>query len=323
MSGRNEALYQLVAKIQNKKPDRAAESNAFRETLESGHFAVTAEITPPRGACLDSLTVAVNALKPAVVAINLTDGASARVRLSSSAAAIHIKQMGLEPILQITCRDRNRIALQSDLLGAAAFGVRNVLVLTGDSVDAGDDPDAKPVFDLDSRQLIAALKTMSAKGTTMSGSELISAPDFFVGAADAPFDVAGDWTPDGLQAKLDAGAQFIQSQYCFDMDVLERYMSRLNDHGLTDQMYFLVGLGPLRSANGARWMRDNLPGTIMPAGIIRRMEAARDARAEGVSICAELLQQAKDTSGVAGAHLMAPGLHDEIAEAVKLAGLNS
>ena len=311
----------MVTKIQNIKADLHAGNNTFREILASGHFAVTAEITPPRSASLDSLTVAVSDLKPAVTAINLTDGASARVRMSSSAAAIHIKQLGMEPILQITCRDRNRIALQSDLLGAAAFGVRNVLVLTGDAVEAGDDPDARPVFDLNSRQLIAALKKMSAESVTLSGSELTSAPDFFLGAADAPFDVAGDWTPDGLQAKLDAGAQFIQTQYCFDMGLLERYMARLNDHGLTEKMYFLVGLGPLRSANGARWMRDNLPGTVMPDGIIRRMEAARDARAEGISICAELLQQAKDTSGVAGAHLMAPGLHHEIVEAVKLAGL--
>ncbi len=282
---------------------------------------MSAEISPPRSASLDSLTVAVCALKPAVTAINLTDCASARVSMSSLAAAIHVKQMGIEPILQVTCRDRNRIALQSELLGAAAFGVRNVLVLTGDAVDAGDDPDAKPVFDLDSRQLIAALVKMSAEGATLSGSELTSAADFFPGAADAPFDVEGDWTPDGLQAKLDAGAQFIQTQYCFDMALLERYMARLDDHGLTEKTYFLVGLGPLRSANGARWMRDNLPGTVMPDGIIRRMEAARDARTEGISICAELLQQAKDISGVAGAHLMAPGLHDEIVEAVKLAGL--
>lgn len=297
------------------------EQNSFRQSLESGHFSITAELTPPRGASLDSLTVAVNTLKSAVTAINLTDGASARVRMSSSAAAIHVKQMGVEPILQLTCRDRNRIALQSDVLGAAAFGIRNVLVLTGDDVTAGDDPDAKPVFDLDSRQLIAALKNMTVNATTLSGSELTSAPDFFRGAADMPGEVAGDWSPDGLQTKLDAGAQFIQTQYCFDMSLLERYMARLNDHGLTEKMYFLVGLGPLRSANGARWMRDNLYGTVMPDGLIRRMEAARHPRQEGISICAELLQQAKEISGVAGAHLMAPGMHDEIVEAVKLAGV--
>lgn len=243
--------------------------------------------------------------------------------MSSSAAAIHVKRLGVEPILQVTCRDRNRIALQSDLLGVAAFGVSNVLVLTGDSVDAGDDPDAKPVFDLDSRQLIAALKKMSTEATTLSGSELTVAPEFFRGAADAPFEIERDWTPDGLQAKLAAGAQFIQTQYCFDMALLERYMTRLNDHGLTEKMYFLVGLGPLRSADGARWMRDKLPGTVMPAGIVRRMRSARDPRQEGISICAELLQQARDIEGIAGAHLMAPGLHHEIVEAVKLAGLIS
>lgn len=296
-------------------------SNPFRDSLVSGHFTVTAELTPPRGASFDSLTVAVKTLKPAVSAINLTDGAGARVRMSSAAAAVHVKQLGVEPILQVTCRDRNRIALQSDLLGGAAFGVRNVLVLTGDSVEAGDDPDAKPVFDLDSRQLIAALKKMSAESMTLSGSELTSAPDFFLGAADAPFELADDWTPNGLQAKIDAGAEFIQTQYCFDMGVLKRYMARLADHGLTESIYFLVGLGPLRSANGARWMRDNLWGTVMPDGIIRRMEASRDPRQEGISICAELLQEAKDISGVAGAHLMAPGLHNEIVDTVKLAGI--
>ena len=297
-------------------------ANTFRDSLVSGHFTVTAELTPPRGASLDSLTVAVKALKPAVTAINLTDGAGARVRMSSSAAAAHVKQLGMEPILQVTCRDRNRIALQSDLLGAAAFGVRNVLVLTGDSVEAGDDPDAKAVFDLDSRQLIAVLRKMTVEAKTLSGSELTSAPEFFLGAADTPTEVADNWAPDGLRAKVDAGAQFIQTQYCFDMEMLERYMARLSDSGLTKDVYFLVGLGTLRSANGARWMRDNLWGTVMPDGIIRRMEAARDPRQEGISVCAELLQQARDIDGVAGAHLMAPGLHHEIVETVSLAGMS-
>ena len=295
--------------------------NPFQESLITGHFTVTAELTPPRGPSFDDLTVAVKTLKPAVTAINLTDGAGARVRMSSAAAAAHVKQIGVEPILQLTCRDRNRIAIQSDLLGAAAFGVRNVLILTGDSVDAGDDPDAKPVFDLDSRQLLAALRKMSRQATTMSGSELTSAPDFFLGAADTPFEAKENWEPDALRAKKEAGAQFIQTQYCFDMELLERYMATLTAHGLTKDMYFLIGLGPLRSANGARWMRDNLWGTVMPDGIIRRMEAARDPRQEGISICAELLQHARDIDGVAGAHLMAPGLHHEIVETVDLAGM--
>ena len=292
----------------------------FRHCLETGHFAITAELTPPRGANLDSLSVAAKSLKPAVSAINLTDGAGARVRMASLAAAIHIRQLGVEPILQVTCRDRNRIALQSDLLGAAAFGISNVLVLTGDSVERGDDPDASEVFDLDSRTLLAALRKMSAESMTLSGSSLDAAPDFFRGAADTPFDPNADWRPDGLIAKHAAGAQFVQTQYCFDMQLLERYMTRLADHGLTEKMYFLVGLGPLRSARSARWMRDNLFGTVMPDGIIRRLEASRDPRQEGIEICAELLSAARQIPGVAGAHLMAPGQHQEIVEAIGLSG---
>lgn len=295
-------------------------TNPLRKSLESGHFAITAELTPPRGAELDALTVAADTLRQAVSAINLTDGAGARVRMSSLAAAIHLKQMGVEPIMQMTCRDRNRIAIQSDLLGAAAFGVSNVLVLTGDGVDAGDDPDARGVFDFDSRSLLGALYTMSREGTTLSGSALTSAPDFFPGAADTPCDPAADWQPDGLQSKWSAGARFVQTQYCFDIEVLRRYMQRLADHGLTEKLYFLVGLGPLRSAKAAIWMRDNLFGTIMPDGVIRRMDAARDPRTEGVKVCAELIQQAREINGVAGAHLMAPGLQQEMVEAVRLAG---
>ncbi len=295
--------------------------NPLRKSLESGHFAVTAELTPPRGADFDSLTIAAKTLKPAVLAVNLTDGAGARIRMSSLAASIHLKQMGIEPIMQATCRDRNRIAIQSDCLGAAAFGISNVLVLSGDSVDAGDEPDAKSVFDFDTRSLIAALRSMTAEGKTSSGSELSSAPRFFPGAADLPRDPATDWEPDALQAKVAAGARFIQTQYCFDMDVLGRYMQRLADHGLTEKLFFLVGLGPLRSAKSATWMRDKLYGTIMPEGIIRRMEAARDPRAEGIGICAELIQQAREINGIAGVHLMAPGLHQEIVEAVELAGM--
>lgn len=295
--------------------------NPFRRSLESGHFVVTAELTPPRGADLEPLSAAVKVLQPAVAAINLTDGAGARVRMSSAAAAIHVRQLGVEPILQVTCRDRNRIALQSDLLGAAAFGVENVLVLGGDRVESGDEPQARAVFDLDSCGLLAAVGSMSRNGSTLSGSELNAAPSFFAGAADTPFAAATDWAPDKLRAKIDAGARFVQTQYCFDMELLARYMARLADHGLTEKVFFLVGLGPLRSADAARWMRDKLWGTVMPDGVIRRMQAARDPRRTGIDICAELMQQAREINGVAGVHLMAPGLHREIVAAVGLAGL--
>ncbi len=291
----------------------------LRHCLESGHFAVTAELTPPRGAELASLTEAAVLLKPAVTAVNLTDGAGARVRMASLAAAIHLQQQGIETILQITCRDRNRIAIQSDLLGAAAFGIENVLAITGDSVQAGDD--ATPVFDYNSRTLLEAITALSRDGTTSAGGQLTTKPHFFCGTADMPFAVPDDWQPETLLAKERAGARFVQTQYCFDMDLLRHYMAKLAEHGLTDKLYFLIGLGPLRSADGARWMRDQLHGTVMPDGIIRRMAAARDPHEEGVEICAELMQQAREIPGVAGVHLMAPGHHQAIVAAVRLAGL--
>ena len=206
--------------------------NRLRKTLESGHFAVTAELTPPRGADFATLDAAVSVLRSTVTAVNITDGAGARVRMSSLAAAIHVKQHGIEPIMQMTCRDRNRIALQGDLLGAAAFGIQNILALTGDAPDAGDHVNAKAVFDLDSKSLVAALDHLSKTGTTLSGDDLSTAPDFFVGVADCPVDVGPRWKPKSLLAKQAAGARFVQSQYCFDMDLLARYMARLNDHGL-------------------------------------------------------------------------------------------
>lgn len=292
--------------------------NPFRTCLESGHFALSAELTPPRGADLDSLGEAARALKPAVNAINLTDGAGARIRMSSLAAAIYIKQCGVEPVLQVTCRDRNRIAIQADLLGAAAFGVRNVLVLRGD--DVGVDGAVTPVFDFDSRSLLRAMGELQ-QGRTTSGDTLTAVPEFFCGAADTPVEPDGNWSPESLIAKADAGARFVQTQFCYDMDLMQRYMQALASHGLTDRLYFLIGLGPLRSADSARWMRDNLYGTIMPDGVIRRMEAARDPRQEGIAICAELLQAARDIPGISGAHLMAPGQAGAIVASVQLAGM--
>ena len=296
-------------------------SNPLREILESGQFAVTAELTPPRGADFNSLADAAAILKPAVTAVNVTDGAGARVRMSSLAASIKLKDLGVEPVMQMTCRDRNRIAVQSDLLGAAAFGISNVLALTGDGVDAGDDSNAKAVFDFDSRELLSTLDTMSISGTTLSGTALSTAPDFFPGSADAPREPDANWQPDGLLGKYEAGARFVQSQYCFDMDVLARYMQRLADHGVTEKLFFIVGLGPLRSAKSAEWMRDNLFGTLMPDEIIKRVKAAKDPRQEGIKVCAELMQQAREINGVSGAHLMAPGLHEEMVEAIDLAGV--
>jgi len=292
----------------------------FRHSLQTGHFAVTAEVLPPRAAQLDSLTAAAATLAPVVAAVNVTDGAGARVRLSSLAAAIHLRQQGIDPILQMTCRDRNRIAIQSDLLGAWAHGVQNVLVLGGDSVAAGDEPGATAVFDFDSRSLLAAIKGMHDDGRLGGAASAAGAAGFFCGAAEIPREPPQDCVPQALLDKAAAGAQFVQMQFCYDTGLLRRYLEMLATHGLTERLYILAGLGPLHSAEGAAWMRDNLFGTVMPDGVIRRLAAARDARREGIRICAELINEVRDIPGIAGVHLMAPGRPQAIVDAVTLAG---
>lgn len=295
------------------------QNDRLRHTLESGHFAITAEITPPRGADFRSLQEAAAILGNSVTAVNVTDGAGARVRMSSLAAAIYLQQHGLEPVMQMACRDKNRLGLQAEALGAAAHGIHNILALTGDR--PSDKTSLKSVFDLDSKSLVAMLSHLSRTGTTLSGEELSSSPAFFIGVADSPIEPEADWRPVDLAAKQAAGARFVQTQYCFDLGLLERYLARLDDYGLLERLYILVGLGPLRSAETARQLRNNLPGTVIPDGLVRRLEAARDPRQEGTVICAELIQQARDIKGVAGVHLMAPGMYREMADAVRSAGL--
>ncbi len=294
--------------------------NKLKKNLESGSFTLTAEITPPRGADFNSLSDAAKILEPAVSAINLTDGAGAKVRMSSLAAAIYLKKINIEPILQVTCRDRNRIAIQADLLGAASFGINNVLALAGDSIESGDDKNAKGVFDLNSKDLLKVMQKMNNEKMTLAGAQLNENTNFFPAAADTPCDPSNEWKPDRLIEKYSSGARFIQTQYCYDMEILNRYMQRLVDNGLTEKLYFIIGLGPLRSAKGAIWMRDNLFGTIMPDNIIKRMNSSKNPRDEGIQICAELMQEASEIEGVSGAHLMAPGLYEETVSAVKLAG---
>jgi len=295
------------------------QNDRLRRTLESGHFAITAELTPPRGADFRSLQEAIAILGNTVTAVNVTDGAGARVRMSSLAAAIYVREHGLEPIMQMTCRDRNRLALQAEALGAAAHGIHNVLALTGDR--PADSTSLKSVFDLDSKSLVSMLAHLSKTGTTLSGSELSSSPAFFIGVADSPVEPGPDWRPVALAAKQAAGARFVQTQYCYDPGLLSRYLERLAEFGLLDKLYILVGLGPLPSAQAARRMREKLPGTVIPEGLIRRLEAARDQRLEGTVICAELIQQVREINGVAGVHLMAPGMYREMTDAIRSAGL--
>jgi methylenetetrahydrofolate reductase (NADPH) len=294
---------------------KSARSNQFRECLASGRFAVTAEVVPPVSCDRAALLAKVRSLKGLADAVNVTDGAGARAHMGSLAAAVLLLEAGVEPILQITCRDRNRIALQSDLLGAAALGIENLLLLRGDDPGTGDQPDAKPVFDLDTLTLTGVARDIRDRQKLMSGQGLAGRASFFIGAADTPIDPPAGWKPDRLKAKIDAGAQFAQTQFCMDAAVARRYAHRLAESGL-GSFPVLIGLVPLRSARSARWIRENLPGSIIPDAVVARMEGAGDPVREGRKICDEMVEQLSETRGVAGVHIMAPGNDAGLAEAV-------
>jgi methylenetetrahydrofolate reductase (NADPH) len=278
----------------------------LKQILDRGLFALTAEITPPASSSLDELLAMAAPLKGVADAINVTDGASARAHLESTIAASALLQNGMEPILQLTCRDRNRIALQSQLLGAAALGLTNILVLTGDKPKAGDQPDAAPVFDLDAAGLAATAATIRDQGQLPHGRKVGGSAHFFIGVADAPIDPPDGWAPDGLIRKVGSGAQFAQTQFCMDTDILRRYVARLADGGLTKRLHLLVGVAPLASAKSARWIKSNLFGSIIPDWIIERLDKARDPLAEGCAICVDLLKEYAEIPGVSGGHIMAP-----------------
>ncbi|MEK9647213.1 MAG: methylenetetrahydrofolate reductase [Alphaproteobacteria bacterium] len=296
--------------------------STLSDAIASGRFAVTAEVTPPLSANPDDLLSKASVLKGVVDAANVTDGASARAHMSSVVAAALLLQNGIEPVLQFTCRDRNRIALQSDLLGGAAMGVENLLILRGDDPSAGDQPDAKPVFDYESRDLMEAAKMMRDEGKLPSGREISSPPKFFIGGADVPSDPASErWNPSGLTAKLNAGAGFIQTQFCFDVDLVRKYAAGLVDAGISERAGVLIGIGPLASARSARWMVANLWGTTIPDALIDRLDAAEDPKAEGTKICADLMAAYAEIDGIAGVHLMAPLNVDSIPAAVERSGV--
>jgi methylenetetrahydrofolate reductase (NADPH) len=279
----------------------------LQTNLKAGRFVITAELQPPLSCDPEALLQQALPLRDLADAINITDGAGARAHLSALASATILAQHGIEPVLQITCRDRNRIALQSDLLGAAALGIGNLLMLRGDDPSAGDQPEAAAVFDLDSRALLATARAIRDRGTLPGGQKISGRASFFLGAADTPFDPPANWRPQALTAKIAAGAQFVQTQFCMDMSVLSRYLRRLADHGITEQLYILVGIAPLRSARSARWMRHHLVGTIIPDSLLARLQGATNPTAEGGRICVELLEELVAMPGVAGAHIMAPG----------------
>lgn len=283
-----------------------AAKSQLQRRLSAGEFVVTAEVTPPLSADAGALLAKAAPLRGRVDAVNVTDAAGARAAMSSFAAAAILAGNGIEPVLQVTCRDRNRIALACDLLGAAAQGVNNLLILHGDEPAGGDQPEAAPVYDLDSRAVMALARQMRDEAMLPSERRIEPPPHFFIGAADTPRDPEADWRPTGLGAKAAAGADFVQTQFCFDLDMAERYFARLREFGVTDRLAFIVGVGPIASARSARWMRDNLFGVSVPDAVIARLEQAEDPAAEGRRIAIEMIQGLRTISGVSGVHLMAP-----------------
>lgn len=296
----------------------AAESSRLARVLRSGRFAVTAELHAPDSA--NPADTYANALLLAEVcdAINATDGSGANCHMSSLACCTLLRAAGYEPVLQVSCRDRNRIAIQGDLLGAAALGVRNVLCLTGDDVSVGDQPEARRVFDLDSIQLLQVARMMRDDGVFLSGRRLASTPPLFLGAVENPFAPPLEWRAQRLAKKVLAGAQFVQTQFCFDVPRFEGFMRQVRDLGLHEQAFILVGVGPLKSAKAAEFMRARVPGVWIPDHILRRMQAAETRRQaeEGRRICIEIIEQVREIAGVRGVHLMAYRQEEAIVDIV-------
>jgi len=278
---------------------------------------MTAEIAPPVSFDAQDLLRKAAPLKGLADAVNVTDGAGARAHMAALAAAKLLRDAGIEPVLQLTCRDKNRIALQSELMGAAALGIDNLLILTGDDPKAGDQPDTKPVFDVDSRTLMETARRLRDEGTLPTGRKVEGNAAFFIGAADMPIDPPAGWQPNALLAKVKAGAQFAQTQFCMDAGIVRRYVAVLEAAGVTKELSLLIGVNPLRSAKSAAWMKSHLFGTIIADAYISRMEKASDPAREGIAICVELIEELAAIPGVAGVHIMAPGNDAAIPDVIK------
>jgi methylenetetrahydrofolate reductase (NADPH) len=291
----------------------------LQERLGRGRFIITAELVPPLSCDAQELLRKAAALKGVADAVNVTDGAGARAHMSAFAAASLLLPAGIDPILQITCRDQNRLSLQGELMGAAALGIRNLLLLSGDDPKSGDQPETKAVFDVDSKTLIETARQLRDEGTLPTGRKVGGRAEFFIGAADLPIDPPAGWQPNALAAKINAGAQFAQTQFCMDAAIVRRYVAALEQAGITEKLALLIGVNPLRSAKSARWMQHHLYGTIIPDEFIARLEKAADPAREGLSLCVELIEELSTIRGVAGVHIMAPGNDAAIPEAIKAA----
>ena len=288
----------------------------LRNSLQKNKFVFTAETSPPDSGNKDTVINQVICLKNLADAVNVTDGAGAKSHMSALATAAILAQHEIEPVLQFTTRDRNRIAIQGDLLGGWALNVPNILCLYGDEVKGGDQPEAKEVRDLDTISLLKTAHDIKINHSYPSGRKIDDAPNFFIGGADTPFEVKDDFDAENLVKKINSGVEFFQTQYAFDEMILKNYMLKLNKLGVTDKAYFIIGLGVIKSAKSARWMNKNLFGINIPEQIINRIENSNNEKLEGIKICVELIERYKLISGVSGIHLMGYKQEEDIASVI-------
>jgi methylenetetrahydrofolate reductase (NADPH) len=295
----------------------------LEKILASGQMAVTSEVGPPRGSDPEVITRKAEMIKNHVDAVNVTDNQTSMTRLCSLAACIRLKLMGLEPVLQMVTRDRNRIALQSDILGAASFDIFNILCLSGDHQSFGDCPTGQNVHDIDSMQLIQTVRLMRDEGKFLGGDLITRPPQMFVGAAENPFADPYEIRVPRLAKKIAAGVEFIQTQCIYNLDKFEDWVSKARDRGLTEQAYILAGLTPMKSVGMARYMKKRVPGMDVPDEIVKRLaDTPKDKQAEeGLKICVESIQRLKEVKGVAGFHIMAIEWEEKVPEIVERAGL--
>ncbi len=302
-------------------PPGHVSASKLERVLRKGWFAVTAELNPPDSADPRDVMKAAQPLQDVCDAVNATDASGANCHMSSMGICSLLSRAGIGVVLQISCRDRNRIAIQGDVLGAAAMGVGNILCLTGDGVGVGDQPGARPVFDFDCMSLLRTLKTMRDESTFLSGRKLTTPPRVFLGAAANPCIPPLDFRADRLEKKVRAGADFIQTNYIYDVEIFRRYMQRVRDMGVHEKTFILAGVGPVASAKTARWMRSNVPGIHIPDAVIARLEKAEKPGEEGKKLCIELIQQIREIEGVAGVHVMAYRREHLVGEIIEESGI--
>jgi methylenetetrahydrofolate reductase (NADPH) len=295
----------------------------LEKVLRAGHFAFTGECGPPQGADIEAVRKKASHLKGFVDAVNITDNQTAVVRMSSWAASLLVLQEGVEPNFQMVCRDRNRLAMQSDILGAYAHGIRNMLCLSGDHQKFGNHPESKNVFDLDSIQLVNLVKTMRDEGKFLCGQEIDTPPRFFIGAACNPFADPFDFRPFRLAKKIAAGADFVQTQCIYNMDKFREFMKRVVDMGLHEKCYILAGVTPMKSVGMARYMAKQVPGMDVPEPLIKRLQGAGKGKVaeEGIRFAVEQIEEFKAMEGVAGVHLMAIEWEHKVPEISERAGV--